>query len=121
MRSIVSVLCVLLLSGLAPLQAATAPVVLVTGSNRGLGLEFVKQYAGKGWTVIATVRDPSTAPELAALAAQHRNITVEKLDVGNRAEIVALAAKYQGKPIDVLLNNAGLLGDREKQGFKQLD
>ena len=70
MRSIVSVLCVLLLSGLAPLQAATAPVVLVTGSNRGLGLEFVKQYAGKGWTVIATVRDPSTAPELAALAAQ---------------------------------------------------
>jgi NAD(P)-dependent dehydrogenase (short-subunit alcohol dehydrogenase family) len=95
--------------------------VLVTGSNRGLGLEFVKQYAGKGWTVIATVRDPSTAPELAALAAQHRNITVEKLDVGNRAEIIALAARYQGKPIDVLLNNAGLLGDREKQGFKQLD
>jgi NAD(P)-dependent dehydrogenase (short-subunit alcohol dehydrogenase family) len=71
--------------------------------------------------VIATVRDPSTAPELAALAAQHRNITVEKLDVGNRAEIVALAAKYQGKPIDLLLNNAGLLGDREKQGLKQLD
>jgi NAD(P)-dependent dehydrogenase (short-subunit alcohol dehydrogenase family) len=71
--------------------------------------------------VIATVRDPSTAPELAALAAQHQNITVEKLDVGNRAEIIALAAKYQGKPIDVLLNNAGLLGDREKQGFKQLD
>ena len=121
MRSIVAVLCVLLLSGLAPLQAATAPVVLVTGSNRGLGLEFVKQYAGKGWTVIATVRDPSTAPELAALAAQHRNITVEKLDVGNRAEIIALAARYQGKPIDLLLNNAGLLGDREKQGFKQLD
>lgn len=101
--------------------ATAAPVVLITGSNRGIGLEFVRQYAEKGWVVIATARDPAGAPELGALAAKHTNVSVEKLDVADSAQIAALAAKYAGKPVDVLLNNAGWLGDRDKQSLEQLD
>lgn len=98
-----------------------APVVLVTGSNRGLGLEFVRQYAALGWQVIATARDPAAAPELAALAAANPRIVVEKLDVGSAADIDALAARYAGKPLDVLLNNAGMLGDPGQQSLAKLD
>lgn len=96
--------------------------VLITGSNRGIGLEFVRQYAARGWRVIATTRDPANATELAALAsANARLVTVEKLDVTDAAQLAALAAKYKGQPIDVLLNNAGWLGDTTKQSFQQLD
>lgn len=96
-------------------------VVFVTGANRGLGLEFVKQYAERGWRVIATARDPGAAPELAALAAAHPQVRIESLDVGRRDDIRALAARLANQPIDVLLNNAGWLGDPAKQSFDQLD
>ena len=56
------------------------PTVLITGSNRGLGLEFVKQFTERGWNVIATARKPEQAEELNALAKKHKNITVEQLD-----------------------------------------
>ncbi len=105
-------------------QAADSPpgTVLITGSNRGIGLEFVRQYAARGWRVIATTRDPASATELAALAsANGKLVTVEKLDVTDAAGLATLAAKYKGQPIDVLLNNAGWLGDTGKQSFQQLD
>jgi NAD(P)-dependent dehydrogenase (short-subunit alcohol dehydrogenase family) len=106
----------------APVAASAAPpVVLITGSNRGIGLEFVRQYAEKGWTVIATARDPATATELAALAAKHRNVAVERFDVADAAQLQALVAKYRGRPIDVLVNNAGWLGEREQQSLDNLD
>ncbi len=95
--------------------------VLITGSNRGLGLEFVKQYAARGWKVIATARDPGTATELRAIAAKNRNVTIDKLDVADVPAIKALAAKYKGTPIDVLINNAGVLGDMPKQALGSLD
>ena len=101
--------------------AAGAPVVLITGSNRGIGLEFVRQYAEKGWTVIATARDLAGASELREIAAAHRNVTLETLDVADSAQVAQLAAKYRGKPVDVLLHNAGWLGEREKQSFDNLD
>ena len=91
-------------AGASVVDAAT---VLVTGSNRGLGYEFVRQYAAQGWTVIATTRNPESAPELKELAAKNKNIVIEKLDVLDLPGIKALAAKYQGQAIDVLLNNAG--------------
>jgi NAD(P)-dependent dehydrogenase (short-subunit alcohol dehydrogenase family) len=97
------------------------PVVLITGANRGLGLEFVKQYAESGWQVIATARDPAQAPELLALAKQHPNVRLEALDVGDAEQIRALAACLDGQAIDVLLNNAGWLGDPQKQSFAELD
>ncbi len=81
--------------------------VLITGANRGIGLEFVRQYAARGWRVIATTRDPASAAELAALAADRDNIVIEPLDVLDHAGIDALAQKYSGQPIDVLINNAG--------------
>jgi NAD(P)-dependent dehydrogenase (short-subunit alcohol dehydrogenase family) len=101
-----------------PAQAAT---VLVTGTNRGIGLEFVRQYAEAGWTVIGTARNPAAATELQALAKQHKGVSVEKLDVADTASIAALAARLKGKPIDVLINNAGTLGDVPKQTIGALD
>jgi NAD(P)-dependent dehydrogenase (short-subunit alcohol dehydrogenase family) len=96
--------------------------VLVTGANRGLGLEFVRQYAARDWKVIATARDPVAATYLQALAADQDNITIEQLDVTDFAQIDALAAKYKDQPIDVLLNNAGLSGSPSpKQMFQRLD
>ena len=84
------------------------PTVLITGSNRGIGLEFVKQFTQHGWNVIATARKPAKAEELNALAKKHKSITVEQLDVTDHVRIEALAAKYKDQPIDILLNNAGL-------------
>jgi NAD(P)-dependent dehydrogenase (short-subunit alcohol dehydrogenase family) len=95
--------------------------VLVTGANRGIGLEYVRQYAAKGFTVIATARTPARAEELNALAQANPKIKVEALDVTDLAAIDALAAKYKGTAIDVLINNAGITGDTAKQRFGSID
>jgi NAD(P)-dependent dehydrogenase (short-subunit alcohol dehydrogenase family) len=92
--------------------AAAAQTVLITGSNSGLGLEFVKQYAAKGWTVIATHRRSETPESLAAVAAEHGRVRIERMDVADIASVRALAAKLAGVPIDVLINNAGVYSDR---------
>ena len=101
--------------------AAASGTVLITGSNRGLGLEFTKQYAARGWKVIATARNPETATELRAIATKSRNVTIDTLDVEDVSSIRALAAKYKGTPIDVLINNAGVLGDMPKQAVGSFD
>ncbi|HEY0635096.1 MAG TPA: SDR family oxidoreductase [Gammaproteobacteria bacterium] len=82
--------------------------VLVTGSNRGLGLEWVRQYALAGWRVIATCRHPAEAHALRELANHHTNIAIHPLDVTAAAEIDALARLYQDQPLDLLINNAGV-------------
>lgn len=93
-------------------QAASAafdpakPTVLITGANRGIGLELASQYAGKGWNIIATARDPAEATELQALAKSDPRVVIEKLDVTDFAGVDALAAKYKDQPIDVLISNA---------------
>jgi NAD(P)-dependent dehydrogenase (short-subunit alcohol dehydrogenase family) len=109
-------------SVIAQAPAPTSPgTVLVTGANRGLGFEFAKQYADRGWTVIATARNPDAATELQALAAKSGRIAIEKLDLLDTAAIKALAAKYEGKPVDLVVNNAGVLGDLDKQKLGALD
>jgi NAD(P)-dependent dehydrogenase (short-subunit alcohol dehydrogenase family) len=105
---------------LLPMQLM-ADTVLITGANRGIGLEFVKQYAEKGWTVIATSRKPKKSAELNALAKANDKIRIIKLDVTDVDAIAALAKKVKGQPIDVLINNAGVLGDYEKQKMGQFD
>ena len=115
-----SYLLALLIAVVIPLQAH-ASTVLVTGSNRGIGFEFVKQYAEQGWTVIATARKPAKAAELHALAKQHAGIKIEQLDVTDVDSIAALAKKYKGQPIDLLINNAGVLGNYQKQKLGQFD
>jgi NAD(P)-dependent dehydrogenase (short-subunit alcohol dehydrogenase family) len=100
---------------LAMPSAAGADTVLITGANSGLGLEFVKQYAAKGWTVTAHRRDgiPET---LAAVVAEQPNVRIERMDVASIDEVRALAAKLAGTPIDVLINNAGIYSDRAACG-----
>jgi NAD(P)-dependent dehydrogenase (short-subunit alcohol dehydrogenase family) len=82
--------------------------VLITGTNRGIGLTFVKQYAADGWSVIACCRDPQSANELQALASTHRNIQIIALNMADFSQIDAVALQLKEQKIDVLINNAGV-------------
>jgi NAD(P)-dependent dehydrogenase (short-subunit alcohol dehydrogenase family) len=85
--------------------------VLVTGASRGLGLELARQYAADGWEVIACAREPEAARPLATLAAAaDSRITLARLDVTDFTAIDALAKALEGRPIDVLINCAGTMG-----------
>jgi NAD(P)-dependent dehydrogenase (short-subunit alcohol dehydrogenase family) len=95
--------------------------VLVTGANRGLGLEFARQYAADGWRVYAGCRDPDNAKELARLVAQSDGaIRVLALDVTDGASVRAAAQSLAGEPLDVLINNAGV-GAPKGQRLGSLD
>lgn len=83
------------------------PTVLVTGANRGLGLEFCRQYADDGWSVIATCRAPAAADRLAGLG-----VEIHRLDTADPASATQLATTLAGRPVDLLINNAGVLGHR---------
>jgi NAD(P)-dependent dehydrogenase (short-subunit alcohol dehydrogenase family) len=88
--------------------------LLVTGANRGLGLEFVRQYAAAGWRVHACCRNPDAAADLRRLADDSDGrVLVHALDVTDFARIDALAAELDDQPIDILLNNAGVYGPNE--------
>jgi NAD(P)-dependent dehydrogenase (short-subunit alcohol dehydrogenase family) len=87
------------------------PTVLVTGAARGLGLELVRQYSAEGWTVLACVRSPARAADLAALAAgADGRVELHPLDLDDHGSVEALAARLAGRPIDVLMNSAGTMG-----------
>lgn len=90
------------------------PTILITGANRGLGLEFVRQYAAQGWEVLATVRDP-----LAGRAASDAGAKVFVADMADEGSIARLKASLAGVGLDIVLANAGVYGD--KQGFGAVD
>ena len=95
--------------------------VLITGTSRGLGLEFVRQYVQEGWRVYATCRSPERALELARLAGEHRDtLSLHPLDVSEPRHIRALQQVLAGEPLDLLINNAGVLGPKD-QGFGHTD
>lgn len=85
--------------------------VLITGANRGLGLEFARQYSARGWDVIACARRPDAAAALAQLAhAGGDRVAVEQLDVTDQASVAAAARRLEGRAINVLVNCAGTMG-----------
>jgi len=92
------------------------PTVLMTGANRGLGLEFARSYATDGWRVHACCRHPEKAK---ALKAVEGDLVVHKLDVTDGLRVAGLARELADDAIDVLLNNAGVYGPRS--GFGETD
>ncbi|MCW9048206.1 MAG: SDR family oxidoreductase [Gammaproteobacteria bacterium] len=84
--------------------------ILITGTNRGIGLELVNQYANNNWRVFACCRSPDNAPALQKLAEINGNISVHALDVSDSQQITALASELKNTPIDILFNNAGIYG-----------
>lgn len=87
--------------------------ILITGANRGLGMEHAKQALAAGDTVIATARKPDDAAELQALAGQCGDqLRIEALDTTDHTSIEALAKRLEGVAVDLLMNNAGMAGDQ---------
>lgn len=95
--------------------------VLITGSNRGIGLEFVKQYSLASFDVIATCRNPGEAENLQLLSKERENISIQSLDITNEKSINALHSRLNNKSIDILINNAAYLGSPERQKFGEID
>ncbi|MCP5467385.1 MAG: SDR family NAD(P)-dependent oxidoreductase, partial [Sinobacteraceae bacterium] len=96
-------------------EGKAMPTALVTGASRGIGLALCEAFAERGWTVVAACRRPDDATALRDLAAAFPGlIEVEALDVSDFAAIEVLSKKLAGRPIDVLVNNAGV-ASRETQ------
>jgi len=85
------------------------PTVLITGTNRGIGLELARQYAAEGWRVHACSRKGDAGTRKGAAG----DVRSHKLDVTNDADLRALVSALDGEPIDLLVNNAGVGGDDE--------
>ena len=96
------------------------PTVLITGANRGIGLEFARSFADDGWQVRACCRNPDKAKELKSLCAGSDGAaTLHRLDVTDGLKAASLARELADEPIDILLNNAGIAGPRT--GFGETD
>ena len=90
--------------------------ILITGSNRGLGLQMVKQSVKNGWRVYACCRDPGAADELVKVASlTPGQVSVHVLDIADTAQIQALAYELRNTAIDWLINNAGVYGSMDHQ------
>ncbi len=87
------------------------PTILITGANRGLGLEFARQYAEEGWTVIATARQPAEATDLASIAG---DVTILRYNAMEDSSADALATALAGQPLDVVLMNAATAAPKAK-------
>jgi len=94
------------------------PTVLITGANRGIGLEFTRQYAADGWRVLAACRNPREAKELTAVPG---DVHVHALDVVDEPQLASLARALSGEAIDVLINNAGVGGFDDSFGNTPTD
>ncbi len=93
--------------------------VVVTGANRGIGLELVRQLLERGDRVEAGARDPDRATELAKLASTHESLTIHRLDVTDIRSVTELAGAVRDAPLDLVINNAGVYGG-PKQSIGQM-
>jgi NAD(P)-dependent dehydrogenase (short-subunit alcohol dehydrogenase family) len=99
--------------------------VLITGANRGLGLEFARQYAADGWDVIATARNPKSSEELQQLA-KNKNVSLRALDVTSHESVKQLVKALRGEPVDLLVLNSAIytrkgnkLGELNFKGWRE--
>ena len=88
------------------------PHLFITGANRGIGLEMVKQFAQSNWQISACCRNPATATELTALAQENTDIKLYALDVTDYQAVTNLADELKGVSFDLLINNAGIYGPK---------
>ncbi len=100
----------------------TQHTILITGANRGIGLELVRAFYQSGdWHIIACCRNPGKAAELQDLSqAAEESVEIHPLDVTSAASVYALAKQLADRRIDLLLNNAGIMGS-PKQGAFDMD
>jgi NAD(P)-dependent dehydrogenase (short-subunit alcohol dehydrogenase family) len=94
--------------------------ILITGANRGIGLELTEQFAQDGWQVLACCRNPADAAQLQAVGEGDLDIEIFALDVTDYQQLSALAQQLADRPIDILLCNAGIYGPRGA-GFGAVD
>ncbi len=95
---------------------------LITGANRGIGLEFASQYAADGWRVLACCRQPEKSEALSKLAAQYPGLVqIHPLDVADHGQIERLAKALANESIDLLINNAGIYPDADSKGFGHIN
>ena len=90
------------------------PHALITGANRGIGLEHVRQLLAREWTITAGVRDPGSAAELKALDPGDGRLRIEAYDANDLSAAAALKTKVTG-PIDILFANAGVMGPSNQE------
>jgi len=91
--------------------------VLITGSNRGIGLEFTRQYLESGWHVYATCRRPTEAQSLHMLLELHSRLTIHRLDITQQEDINSLCQELMEVPINILINNAGVYFRKRSVGI----
>ena len=92
--------------------------VLITGSNRGIGLGLVRAYISKGAHVIATCWTPENVEELESLRRSHGDrLKILQLDVTKKKQLVSLDEELGDRKIDILYLNAGVTGDRRAVPF----
>jgi len=96
------------------------PTILITGANRGIGLELTRQFAEDGWQVLACCRNPADAGQLQALSERGLAIELHALDVTDYEQMTTLADQLAKRPIDILLSNAGIYGSKAV-GFGGID
>ena len=94
------------------------PTVLITGASRGVGLEFARSFAADGWRVHASCRHPGRAKTLAAIEGE---VLRHRADVTDGLQVAALSRELADEPIDLLINNAGILGPRPDFGKTPFD
>ena len=95
------------------------PTILITGANRGLGLEFARQYTADGWNVIATARNPASTDELKELA-KKKHVLLKALDVASEESTRQLAKELKRVPIDILVLNSAIF-TRDGNKFGELN
>lgn len=94
--------------------------ILITGTNRGIGLEFTKQYLARGDRVIATCRNIEEADALQQLGRSHDELEVRQLDVASTESMLEFVRQLADTPIDIFINNAGVYGPRNAK-FGEID